>query len=145
MLLALAAQNGWKIYQLDVKSPFLNGYLEEEIFGEQPEGFAVKGKENKIYQLKKALYGLKISWHNPTTEVEYIVATIAANQALWIRKLLTNLNMEQTGSTQVFVDNQAAISIASNPVFHDLEFVAPKSKRSVEQNALVATNMLEVM
>ena len=59
MLLALAAQNGWKIYQLDVKSPFLNGYLEEEIFGEQPEGFAVKGKENKIYQLKKALYGLK--------------------------------------------------------------------------------------
>ena len=53
-----------------------------------------------------------------TTEVEYIVATIAANQALWIRKLLTDLNMEQTGSTQVFVDNQAAISIASNPVFH---------------------------
>ena len=53
-----------------------------------------------------------------TTEVEYIVAAIAANQALWIRKMLTNLNMEQTGSTQVFVDNQAAISIASNPVFH---------------------------
>ncbi|KAL6348578.1 hypothetical protein AAG906_016093 [Vitis piasezkii] len=59
MLLALAAQKGWKIYQLDVKSTFLNGYLEEEIFVEQPEGFAVKGKEDKVYQLKKALYGLK--------------------------------------------------------------------------------------
>ena len=59
MLLALAAQNGLKIYQLDVKSAFLNGYLKEEIFVEQPEGFAVKDKEDKVYQLKKALFGLK--------------------------------------------------------------------------------------
>ena len=44
-----------------------------------------------------------------TAEVEYIVAATAANQALWIKKLLTILNMKQTGSTQVFVDNQAAI------------------------------------
>ncbi|RVX01687.1 Retrovirus-related Pol polyprotein from transposon RE1 [Vitis vinifera] len=59
MLLALAAQRKWKIYQLDVKSAFLNGYLEEEIFVEQPEGFAIKGKEEKVYLLKKALYGLR--------------------------------------------------------------------------------------
>ena len=59
MLLALAAQKKWKIYQLDVKSAFLNGYLEEEIFVEQPEGFAIKGKEEKVYLLKKALYGLR--------------------------------------------------------------------------------------
>ncbi|RVW29299.1 Retrovirus-related Pol polyprotein from transposon TNT 1-94 [Vitis vinifera] len=58
MLLALAAEKGWKIYQLDVKSAFLNGYLEEEIFVEQLEGFVVKGKEDKVYQLKNALYGL---------------------------------------------------------------------------------------
>ncbi|RVW50050.1 Retrovirus-related Pol polyprotein from transposon RE2 [Vitis vinifera] len=67
MLLAVAAQKGWKIYQLDVKSTFLNGYLEEEIFVEQPEGFVVKGKEDKVYQLKKALYGLKQApkaWYN---------------------------------------------------------------------------------
>nr|CAN63433.1 hypothetical protein VITISV_033829 [Vitis vinifera] len=59
MLLALAAQRKWKIYKLDVKSAFLNGYLEEEIFVEQPEGFAIKGKEEKVYLLKKALYGLR--------------------------------------------------------------------------------------
>ena len=67
MLLALAAQKGWKIYQLDVKSAFLNGYLEEEIFREQPKGFVVKGKEDKVYRLKKALYGLKQApraWHS---------------------------------------------------------------------------------
>ena len=44
---------------IDVKSAFLNGYLEEEIFVEQPEGFLVQGKEEKVYLLKKALYGLK--------------------------------------------------------------------------------------
>ena len=59
LLLAIAAQKGWKIYQLDVKSAFLNGLLEEEIYVEQPEGFAVKGHEDDVYLLKKALYGLK--------------------------------------------------------------------------------------
>ena len=67
MLLALAAKKDWKIYQLDVKLAFLNGYLEEEIFVEQPEGFAVKGKEDKVSRLKKTLYGLKQApraWYN---------------------------------------------------------------------------------
>ena len=72
MLLALAAQKGWKIYQLDVKLAFLNGYLEEEIFVEQPKGFAVKGKEDKVYQLKKALYGLKQALELGTTGLMHI-------------------------------------------------------------------------
>ena len=59
LLLAIAAQKGWKVYQLDVKSAFLNGFLEEEIYVEQPEGFVVKGQEDDVYLLKKALYGLK--------------------------------------------------------------------------------------
>ncbi|KAG8483480.1 hypothetical protein CXB51_023157 [Gossypium anomalum] len=59
LLVALAAQMEWKIHQLDVKSAFLNGYLEEEIYVEQPEGFKVPHKEDMVYRLKKALYGLK--------------------------------------------------------------------------------------
>jgi hypothetical protein len=59
LLLALSAQKDWKVYQLDVKSAFLNGYLQEEIFIEQPKGFEVKGLEEKVYLLKNALYGLK--------------------------------------------------------------------------------------
>ncbi|XP_027905827.1 uncharacterized protein LOC114165383 [Vigna unguiculata] len=58
-LIALAAQKGWSIYQLDFKSAFLNGVLEEEIYIEQPPGFVVKGQEAKVLRLKKALYGLK--------------------------------------------------------------------------------------
>ncbi|KAI5334710.1 hypothetical protein L3X38_024843 [Prunus dulcis] len=58
-LIALAAQKGWKLWQLDVKSAFLNGVLEEEVYVDQPEGFVIKGAEDKVYRLRKALYGLK--------------------------------------------------------------------------------------
>jgi hypothetical protein len=44
---------------LDVKTTFLYGELEEEIYLKQPEGFAVKGQEQKVFRLKKAIYGLK--------------------------------------------------------------------------------------
>jgi hypothetical protein len=59
LVLAIAAQNKWKVFQLDVKSAFLNGILQEEIYVEQPEGFMEQGEEEKVYLLKKALYGLK--------------------------------------------------------------------------------------
>ncbi|KAG8473238.1 hypothetical protein CXB51_035235 [Gossypium anomalum] len=59
LLFALAAQKQWRIHQLYVKSAFLNGFLKEEIFIEQPEGIKVPGEEDKVYKLKKALYGLK--------------------------------------------------------------------------------------
>ena len=58
-LIALASQKGWSIHQLDVKSAFLKGVLEEEIYVEQPQGFVSEGKENKVLRLRKALYGLK--------------------------------------------------------------------------------------
>ncbi|XP_073268730.1 uncharacterized protein [Populus alba] len=59
LMISLAAQHRWKIYQLDVKSAFLNGFLEEEIYVEQPLGYIDAENEGKVYKLKKALYGLK--------------------------------------------------------------------------------------
>jgi hypothetical protein len=44
---------------MDVKSTFLNGYLEEEVYMEQPEGFSLTDNINYVCKLKKALYGLK--------------------------------------------------------------------------------------
>lgn len=58
-VISLAAQKGWSLHQLDVKSAFLNGVLKEEVYVDQPEGFVIKGEEIKVYKLKKALYGLK--------------------------------------------------------------------------------------
>lgn len=59
MVIALAAQRGWKIYQLDVKSTFLHGTLNEDVNVEQPKGYERKGNEHLVYKLHKALYGLK--------------------------------------------------------------------------------------
>ncbi|KAI3736061.1 hypothetical protein L6452_15593 [Arctium lappa] len=58
-LLALAAVDGWKVHHLDVKSTFLNGDLQEEVYVSQPDGFAIEGKEHMVYRLNKALYGLR--------------------------------------------------------------------------------------
>lgn len=59
VVLAIAASMDLEIEQLDVKTAFLHGDLDKEIYMEQPEGFAVKGKENLVCRLKKSLYGLK--------------------------------------------------------------------------------------
>lgn len=56
---SIAAQHKWNIYQMDVKSAFLNGVLKEEVYVEQPPRYEVEGQEHKVCKLKKAIYGLK--------------------------------------------------------------------------------------
>jgi len=53
-----------------------------------------------------------------TAETEYVIVAATANQALWIRKLMADLHLKQQESTQLFVDNQAEISISNNLVFY---------------------------
>ena len=59
LILAMAANSSWEVHHLDVKSTFLHGVLEEEVYVQQPEGYTVKGRENCVLRLNKALYGLK--------------------------------------------------------------------------------------
>ena len=59
MLLAYASNHEMKLYQMDVKSAFLNGYINELVYVEQPPGFEDPNNPNHVYQLSKALYGLK--------------------------------------------------------------------------------------
>ena len=59
VIIALAASNGWEVHHLDVKTAFLHGDLVEEVYVSQPDGFRIKGSEEKVYKLHKALYGLK--------------------------------------------------------------------------------------
>src|SRR6266702_4591845 len=58
-MLALTALEQWYITGLDVKSAFLYGKLDEELYMEQPEGFKLKGQETKVLHLKCVFYGLK--------------------------------------------------------------------------------------
>ncbi|TYK04854.1 reverse transcriptase [Cucumis melo var. makuwa] len=66
LLIALVAQNNWKIFQMDVKSIFLNGYLEEEVYLEQPPGYSVKGQEDKVKQSEEGIF---ISQERYTREI----------------------------------------------------------------------------
>ncbi|WVZ76013.1 LOW QUALITY PROTEIN: hypothetical protein U9M48_024018 [Paspalum notatum var. saurae] len=58
-LLAFAASKGFKLQQMDVKSAFLNGFIEEEVYVRQPPDFESARFPDRVYKLRKALYGLK--------------------------------------------------------------------------------------
>ena len=59
ILLAYPCAHNIKLYQMDVKSAFLNGYINELVYVEQPPSFKDEKKHNHVYKLRKALYGLK--------------------------------------------------------------------------------------
>jgi len=59
ILLAFATSKGFKLFQMDVKSAFLNGYIDEDIYVRQPPGFENPKFPNHEFKLQKALYGLK--------------------------------------------------------------------------------------
>lgn len=59
LLIALTAQEAWSLHHLNVKSAFLSGELEEDVYAKQPTGFVMKGDEHRVYKLHKALYGVQ--------------------------------------------------------------------------------------
>ena len=59
MVLAIATHNKWYVHQMDVMYAFFNGSLEEEVYMSQPLSYEIDGQEDKVYILKKTLYGLK--------------------------------------------------------------------------------------
>ena len=59
ILLSMAASLDYEIWQMDVKTAFLNGNLDEEIYMSHPEGFQEKDQEQKVCRLLKSIYGLK--------------------------------------------------------------------------------------
>jgi hypothetical protein len=58
-IIALATKMKWKLHQMDVKTTFLNGVIEEKVYIEQPQGFEAEDRKTHVCRLKKALYGLK--------------------------------------------------------------------------------------
>lgn len=90
-LIAISAIKGLHIHQMDVKTAFLNGYLNDEVYMEQPEGFVILGQENKVCRLVKSLYGLKQApkqWHErfDTTITSFGFQHNSVNRCIYTKK-----------------------------------------------------------
>ena len=69
-MLALSTQMGWKIHQMDVKTAFLNGQIEEEVYIEHSKGFETFHHESHVCRIKRALYRLKRAPHAWYTKID---------------------------------------------------------------------------
>ncbi|GJX51947.1 retrovirus-related pol polyprotein from transposon TNT 1-94 [Tanacetum coccineum] len=105
IFVANAANKNMTIYQMLVKTTFLNGELREEVYVSEPEGFVDQDNPTHVYKLKKALYGLKqapCAWSSKkqkstaisSTEAVYIALSRCCAQILWMRFQLTDYGFE---------------------------------------------------
>ena len=105
IFLAYAAHKGFKVQQMDVKSAFLNGKLEEEVYVKQPPGFEDSKKPGYVYKLDKALYGLKQApraWYD--TLAEFLLKNSFTRGT--VDKTLFSLNYKgHTLLVQIYVDD----------------------------------------
>jgi len=90
-LISLTTTMGWNIHQMDVKTAFLNGIIDEEVYIEKPLGFEVKDRKKYVFILKKALYGLK-----------------QAQRAWYARK---DAHLQRLGFTKCYVDLNLYIKV----------------------------------
>ncbi|GJV86390.1 retrovirus-related pol polyprotein from transposon TNT 1-94 [Tanacetum coccineum] len=105
IFLANTASKNMTIYQMDVKTAFLNGELKEEVYESQPEGFVDPNRPHHVYRLKKALYGLKQApraWYD--TLSKFLLAQGfskgVVDPTLFIRKI-----GKHTLHVQIYVDD----------------------------------------
>ncbi|GJY13990.1 retrovirus-related pol polyprotein from transposon TNT 1-94 [Tanacetum coccineum] len=118
IFLAFAAHMNMVVYQIDVKTAFLNGNLREEVYFSQPDGFVDKDKPNHVYKLKKALYGLKQSpraWYDMLSSflISQDFSKGSVDPTLFIRRDDKELLL-----VQIYVDD--IIFAASTPELYDL-------------------------
>jgi len=91
LLLAIAAFYNFSISQMDVKTAFLYGELDEEIYVNQPDGFKVSGQESKVLKLKKSIYGLKQAprqWNKRINQVleSFGLHRLESDNCLYVKK-----------------------------------------------------------
>ncbi|GKA35390.1 retrovirus-related pol polyprotein from transposon TNT 1-94 [Tanacetum coccineum] len=115
MFIAYAAHKNITIFQMDVKTAFLNGLLKEEVYVSQPEGFIDPEFLDHVYRLKKALYGLKqapCAWYDKLSS--FLIENGFTN-GIVDPTLFTRRHGEDILLVQVYVDN--IIFGSTNPDF----------------------------
>ncbi|GJR89100.1 retrovirus-related pol polyprotein from transposon TNT 1-94 [Tanacetum coccineum] len=115
IFLAFAAHMNMIVYQVDVKTAFLNGILREEVYVSQPDGFVDKDNPNHVYKLKKALYGLKQAPH--AWGLWYPKDSSIALTAYADGDHLTDYGLG-FNKIPMYYDNKSAIALCYNNVQH---------------------------
>nr|GEU74473.1 hypothetical protein [Tanacetum cinerariifolium] len=159
IFIANAASRNMTIYQMDVKTTFLNGELKEKVYVSQSEGFVDPDHLTHVYRLKKALYGLKQApracWSSKkqkstaisTTKVEYIAMSGCCAQILWMRSQLTDYSFD-FNKIPLYCDNRSAIALCYNNVQHSMSkyidihhhFIREQVERGVVELYFVTTD-----
>ncbi|GJW25521.1 retrovirus-related pol polyprotein from transposon TNT 1-94 [Tanacetum coccineum] len=131
IFLAIGCANEFKLYQMDVKSDFLNGFIKEEVYVDQPPGFIDFAKLNYVYKLKKALYGLKQasnSWYDRLKAFlikhEYSMGMV--NNTLFTKKSKSHLII-----VQIFVDDIIFGSASQNLCDHFAKIIHDEFEMSM--------------
>ena len=124
ILMSIACIMNFKLSQMDVKCAFLNGYLNEEVFVEQPKGFEDPHFPDHVLRLKKALYGLKQA---PRAWYDWLTNSLLdrgfkrgyADRTFFVKNDEDYLLVAQVYVDDiVFGDNTSAINLSKNPVQH---------------------------
>ncbi|KAK1670359.1 hypothetical protein QYE76_058518, partial [Lolium multiflorum] len=127
ILLAIAAFFDYEIWQMDVKTAFLNGDIEEELYMVQPKGFVdPKNADKSGYVF--ILNGATVSWCSSkqctvaksSTESEYIAASEASSEAVWMKRFIVELGVVPSALDPlvIYCDNMGAIANAQEPRSH---------------------------
>ncbi|GJY41544.1 retrovirus-related pol polyprotein from transposon TNT 1-94 [Tanacetum coccineum] len=128
IFIANAAHKNTTIYQMDIKTAFLNGELKEKVYVSQPEGFVDQDNPSHVYKLKKALYGLKQTpraWYDMLSSflISQHFSKRAVDPTLFTRQagsdllLLTDYGF-QFNKIHLYCDNKSVIALCCNNVQH---------------------------
>ncbi|GKE12261.1 retrovirus-related pol polyprotein from transposon TNT 1-94 [Tanacetum coccineum] len=115
IFVAYAAHKNFPIYQMDVKTTFLNGLLKEEVFVCQPDGFVDPDFPNHIYRLKKALYGLKQALRAWYDKLSSFLIKHHFKKGIFDPTLFTRRHRDDILLVQIYVDD--IIFGSTKPVF----------------------------
>nr|GEX24042.1 hypothetical protein [Tanacetum cinerariifolium] len=126
IFLAYAAQKGFTVYQMDVKTAFLHGSLKEDVYVCQPEGFIDANYPSHIYKLKKALYGLKQAPRAWYDELSTFLLQNGFSKGTIDLQLFTRHFDDDILVVQVYVDD--IIFGSTNPIYATLFYDLMKSR-----------------